>query len=273
MAADAEEFGAAAAGEAEEKEALHKEADRGDGRERDESAAEKERGDLREKCEGGDGGAEDGVPADIADAVEEAVPRLAPDAEGLTEAEDGPGGPDDGEAEGGQMETLEINEAGRGGDDEGGDGEAEVEAAAGFDEVGDVAEGVGGQRGVGIAAAFALGEGDAAGQGEAEAEIEDEEERGGLGEEEPDAEFFLGEMMEEDGEEDEREKNGDGAAEGIRRGAKGYSFRHAHVGPGSAVRASRHYRPIHAGYVKAFVYLSWQRPGAGHRIMRGRFYS
>jgi hypothetical protein len=78
------------------------------------------------------------------------------------------------------MEVTQVDEAGERGDKKGEDGEAEEEAAADFDEVGDFAARFVGKWDIGVAAAFALGHGNAPREHEAETKIEDEKKRGAL---------------------------------------------------------------------------------------------
>lgn len=184
----------------------------GDGEGEDAAAAEGD-DDLGDEGRGTGERGDEGIPTDMADALEETGPGRRPDHERLAEAEDGPGGPDGGEGDFVERETAEVEKTQSEGDDEGDESEDAVDPEPGGDEVGDVGAALLAENGGGIGPGFAFREGEPTREGDAEAEIEDAEDRGALSEKEPESELFLPERAEKHRHEDEPEEDRQAAAE------------------------------------------------------------
>src|SRR5882672_259192 len=112
MAMNGEKFRSFMARKIQDNKSLRQRSRRGDNGEGDQAAAEQREYDLDRKSQCVDKRGQDGVPSDIADALQHAGPYSGPDAEGLAEAKSTPGQPHVRKRHGAKVEALEIKKAG-----------------------------------------------------------------------------------------------------------------------------------------------------------------
>ena len=173
LAAQGEQFRPAAAREPAGHAALQKRAYCRDDGQWDQSPAAQHGDDLRAERGRVNEAGDERVPADVADALQEARPDGGPNVERLAGAENRPGRPHNRMAEVVELEVAQVKKTECPRNQEHASRHDAVNAPSALDEVGDFALRFGGEGGVRMAAALAFGQCDAAGEGDAEAKVED----------------------------------------------------------------------------------------------------